>query len=163
MPSPRGWDVHHGNGTQDEFWEEPRVGFFSSHRWPFYPGSGRSEETGAGPGLGTTHNLPIEFGAPRQEQLAKFRAELELFAEKIKPQLVLISAGFDAHRADPIGSLGLETEDFRALTSMVLDVADVYAEGRVVSVLEGGYNPPVLAECVEAHLQELHDHASREA
>ncbi|MCC6124160.1 MAG: histone deacetylase [Pirellulales bacterium] len=149
------WDIHHGNGTQAVFWEDPRVGFLSIHRWPFYPGSGRADETGGGPGSGATVNLPIEYGTPRAEYLEIFSEALEAFAAKIKPQLVLISAGFDAHRQDPIGDLGLETEDFIALTGAVLNVAETYAGGLVVSVLEGGYDPPVLAECVEAHLREM--------
>jgi acetoin utilization deacetylase AcuC-like enzyme len=149
------WDVHHGNGTQDVFWRDSQVGFFSMHRYPFYPGSGAAGETGQGAGLGTTHNLPVRFGTPRADQLAAFRFELEEFANEIRPQLVLISAGFDSHRDDPVGSLGLESEDFSTLTEAVLDVAAVHAEGRVVSVLEGGYNPTALAACVGLHLEEL--------
>jgi acetoin utilization deacetylase AcuC-like enzyme len=149
------WDVHHGNGTQDTFYADGRVGYFSIHRWPFYPGTGAADETGTGDGLGATRNLPVAFGTPREVYRDRFRRELEDFAARIRPQLVLVSAGFDAHRADPIGSLGLEVEDFAMLTNIVCDVAAVHAEGRVVSVLEGGYNPPVLAECVETHLRGL--------
>lgn len=155
------WDVHHGNGTQDAFWTDPRVGFFSIHRWPFYPGTGDSDETGSGPGLAATVNVPVEFGTPRSKYLERFRAALEAFADRLKPQLLLISAGFDSHREDPVGSLELETEDFQQLTRMVLDVANTHAQGRVVSVLEGGYNPGVLAGCVEVHLQELLNEGSR--
>ena len=149
------WDVHHGNGTQDIFYADGRVGFLSIHRWPFYPGTGDSDETGTGAGLGTTVNLPTKFGTPREVYIQKFGAELEKLAARVRPQLVLVSAGFDSHRADPIGSLGLEIEDFTALTQIVNDVAAVHAGGRIVSLLEGGYNPPVLADCVEAHLREL--------
>ena len=149
------WDVHHGNGTQDVFYADGRVGFFSIHRWPFYPGSGDTDETGTGDGLGATRNLPITFGTPRKKYLDAFRSELESFVAKARPELVMISAGFDSHRADPIGSLGLEVEDFAELTKFVCDVAAVHCQGRVVSVLEGGYNPPVLAECVDAHLRGL--------
>lgn len=149
------WDVHHGNGTQDTFWRDAQVGFFSIHRWPFYPGTGRASETGEGPGLGTTMNLPTEFGISRRDYLDRFRGALETFAARIQPQLVLVSTGFDSHRADPIGSLGLESEDFSALTKVVLDVAEAFAGGRLVSVLEGGYNPQALAESVETHLSEL--------
>ena len=106
------WDIHHGNGTQATFWEDPKVGFLSIHRWPFYPGTGDADETGGGRGLGTTLNLPVEYGTPRKDYLALFGDNLEKFAAKIKPQLVLLSAGFDAHRLDPVGDLGLETEDF---------------------------------------------------
>jgi acetoin utilization deacetylase AcuC-like enzyme len=149
------WDVHHGNGTQATFWEDPQVGFLSIHRWPFYPGSGDANETGGGRGLGTTLNLPMELGTPREDYLATFSDNLEKFAARIKPQLVLLSAGFDTHRLDPVGNLGLETEDFIPLTNCVLDVADQYAGGKLVSVLEGGYNPEALADCVEVHLAEM--------
>jgi acetoin utilization deacetylase AcuC-like enzyme len=149
------WDVHHGNGTQDTFYRDGRVGFLSSHRWPFYPGTGDSEETGSGSGLGATRNLPVAFGTPRGAYLERFASELESFADQIRPQLVLVSAGFDSHRTDPIGSLGLETEDFATLTQIVRDIAATHADGRIVSVLEGGYNPPVLAECVATHLRVL--------
>lgn len=149
------WDVHHGNGTQDTFWTDPQVGFLSIHRFPFYPGSGDTDETGSGPGLGTTVNLPVPFGISRPAYLAGFRAQLEDLADKLRPQLVLISAGFDSHRDDPIGSLGLEIEDFQPLTEAVQSVAATHAGGRIVSVLEGGYNPGILAGCVEVHLNEL--------
>jgi acetoin utilization deacetylase AcuC-like enzyme len=155
------WDVHHGNGTQAAFWTEPQVGFLSIHRWPFYPGTGDSDETGAGPGLGSTVNLPVQFGTSRNDYLSLFRSALEKFADRLRPQLVLISAGFDSHRDDPVGSLGLEIEDFTALTRIVLDVANTHANGRVISVLEGGYNPGILAGCVEVHLRELLGNANK--
>ena len=151
------WDIHHGNGTQDMFWEDPQVGFFSIHRWPFYPGSGDRDETGGGPGLGTTVNLPVEFGISRKDYITLFSDQLDRFAAKIRPQMVFVSAGFDSHRRDPIGNLGLETEDFGLLTEAVLDVADTHADGKLVSVLEGGYNPDALAECVEIHLATMLD------
>jgi acetoin utilization deacetylase AcuC-like enzyme len=149
------WDVHHGNGTQDAFYADEQVGFLSIHRWPFYPGTGDEDETGTAAGLGFTSNLPVAFGTPREVYLDHFRRELEKFSERVRPQLVLISAGFDAHREDPIGSLELEIEDFAVLTRYVLDVAAVHAGGRVVSVLEGGYNTGILAGCVETHLREM--------
>ncbi|HEV2971444.1 MAG TPA: histone deacetylase [Pirellulales bacterium] len=149
------WDVHHGNGTQEIFWRDAAVGFFSVHRWPFYPGSGASDETGSGPGLGTTLNLPLAFGTPRDDYIERFTGEVTRMADRLRPQLILLSAGFDSHRADPIGSLGLETEDFATLTAAVRDVAQAHAGGRIVSVLEGGYNPAVLAECVGLHLEGL--------
>jgi acetoin utilization deacetylase AcuC-like enzyme len=149
------WDVHHGNGTQDLFWEDGQVGFFSIHRYPFYPGTGDADETGSGRGLGTKLNVPVSFGTSRQEFHAKFERALEDIARRVQPELVLISAGFDAHRLDPIGSLGLESEDFGPLTRAVVDVAQQYAGGRIVSVLEGGYNADAVAECVDIHLHEL--------
>jgi acetoin utilization deacetylase AcuC-like enzyme len=152
------FDVHHGNGTQETFWEDGRVGFLSIHRWPFYPGTGDSDESGAGRGLGWISNVPVAFGTPGNEYHERFERALVALAAKVRPQLVLISAGFDAHRQDPIGSLELETEDFGQLTKTVLEVAREHAGGRVVSLLEGGYNPARLAESVEVHLAELLAH-----
>lgn len=149
------WDVHHGNGTQDMFWTDEQVGFFSIHRWPFYPGTGDSDETGGGRGLGYTRNLPIQYGTSRDDYLATFAQELEDFASRVKPQLVLLSAGFDAHRQDPIGSLQLETEDFAELTDIVKQIAAAHSGGKLVSVLEGGYHPDRLAESVGLHLKGL--------
>ncbi|MFI4850074.1 MAG: histone deacetylase [Gimesia chilikensis] len=149
------WDVHHGNGTQDLFYEEDQVYFFSAHRHPFYPGTGMGDETGTGKGLGTIWNLPLAFGISREDYFEQFERMLLQAAEKCQPELVLISAGFDAHKEDPIGSLGLETEDFGRLTRLVAGVANQYCKGRIVSLLEGGYNPQRLAESVVCHLQEL--------
>ncbi len=149
------WDVHHGNGTQDVFYEDGQVGFFSAHRFPFYPGTGRKTETGHGAGLGTTFNLPLKFGISRGDYLSAFESMLTQAAEHMRPELVIISTGFDAHAEDPVGSLGLETEDFERLTQLVQQVADTHANGRLVSLLEGGYNVDRLAEGVELHLRTL--------
>jgi acetoin utilization deacetylase AcuC-like enzyme len=149
------WDVHHGNGTQDIFYADDGVFFLSIHRYPFYPGTGSADETGTGRGLGYTLNIPVRFGTPRQEYHRLFLQGLERAASISRPELVLISAGFDAHREDPIGSLGLEVEDFAELTRWVQEVAEVHAQGRVVSCLEGGYHLDRLAECVEVHLRQL--------
>ena len=149
------WDVHHGNGTQEMFYDDPRVAFFSIHRYPFYPGSGARDETGTGAGLGLTRNIPLAFGTSRSDYLAAFRQGLEAMADQVRPELVILSAGFDAHAEDPVGNLGLEVEDFEEMTRMVLDVAEVHAGGRLVSVLEGGYNVSILAGCVAAHLQAM--------
>ncbi|HVW01445.1 MAG TPA: histone deacetylase, partial [Planctomycetaceae bacterium] len=104
------WDVHHGNGTQDLFYESDQIWFYSVHRYPFYPGTGAAQETGTGRGLGATFNLPLPFGILRNEFRDQFAQMLTTAADRCRPELVLLSAGFDAHRADPIGSLGLETE-----------------------------------------------------
>jgi acetoin utilization deacetylase AcuC-like enzyme len=151
------WDVHHGNGTQDIFYEDPAVMFFSIHRYGngFYPGTGAATETGQGRGLGYTLNEPIRYGTSRKDYHDHFTRALEKAADKIKPELVLISAGFDAHVKDPIGSLGLEVEDFATLSKQVLEVARTHSQGRLVSCLEGGYHLEALAESVEAHLKEL--------
>ncbi|MFI4876042.1 MAG: histone deacetylase, partial [Blastopirellula sp. JB062] len=132
------WDVHHGNGTQDAFWRNEQVGFLSVHRYPFYPGTGDSLEIGEGDGLGYTRNVPLKAGVSRRDFIAQFERALQDMTAKIKPQLVLLSAGFDAHAADPVGNLGLETEDYAELTQIVLDAASVYADGKLVSILEGG-------------------------
>ncbi len=149
------WDVHHGNGTQDIFYDDDSIGFFSIHRFPFYPGSGDRDETGTGRGLGTTWNLPISMGTPRESFLKSFESSLNAAIQKMKPELILLSAGFDAHRLDPIGSLGLETEDFGTLTQMVKSAALAECDGRIVSLLEGGYDPKALADSVQIHLNEL--------
>ncbi len=149
------WDVHHGNGTQEIFYEEEQVTFFSAHRFPFYPGTGDDSETGSGKGLGTVFNLPVEFGTSRGDYHSAFEQMLNDSAKRCRPELILVSAGFDAHKLDPIGSLGLETEDFARLTESVLNVADQHSEGRCVSLLEGGYNVDALAESVEQHLKVL--------
>ena len=151
------WDVHHGNGSQDIFFARPEVFFFSIHRYGngFYPGTGAHDESGTGPGLGYTRNVPLPFGTPREVYFDAFTQALEQSADKARPELVLISAGFDAHRNDPIGSLGLDTDDFRRLTELVLQIADVHCQGRVVSCLEGGYNLHALGESVDVHLETL--------
>jgi acetoin utilization deacetylase AcuC-like enzyme len=149
------FDVHHGNGTQEIFYESSRVGYLSIHRYPFYPGTGARNETGAGAGLGHTLNIPLPHGTPRREYHAAFRAGLEKLAGRIRPELVLISAGFDAHAEDPVGDLGLDIEDFTILTDELVAVAKTHAEGRIVSVLEGGYNVPILAGSVAVHLRAL--------
>lgn len=149
------WDVHHGNGTQDLFYDRDDVWLFSAHRSPFYPGTGAADETGTGRGVGATWNLPLEFGVGRHDYRERFATMLDDVATRCRPELVILSAGFDAHAADPIGSLELETEDFGFLTSLVQEVAKTYAQGRLLSVLEGGYNLLALAESVEVHLQTL--------
>jgi acetoin utilization deacetylase AcuC-like enzyme len=148
------WDVHHGNGTQDIFYDDPTVFFLSIHRYGygFYPGTGAADETGSGSGLGTTLNVPIRFGTSRGDYHDCFVRALETAADQVKPELVMVSAGFDAHRLDPIGNLGLETEDYAVLTRQVLDVAQAHAGGRLVSCLEGGYHWQATAESVQAHL-----------
>jgi acetoin utilization deacetylase AcuC-like enzyme len=149
------WDVHHGNGTQEIFWDDAQVGFFSIHRWPFYPGTGAADEIGGGAALGTKLNVPITYGTSRADYIAAFVTALEQIAARMQPELILISAGFDTHKLDPVGSLDLETADFQTLTRHVVEIANRYAGGRIVSVLEGGYHPAALADCVELHVHEL--------
>ena len=149
------FDVHHGNGTQEMFYDDPAVAFYSIHRAPFYPGTGAADETGSGPGLGWTYNRPVTYGTSRKAILDAFRSDLERFADRTRPELILLSAGFDAHAEDPVGDLGLETEDFQELTKIVMDVAETHAGGRVVAVLEGGYNTSRLAGCVEVAIDAM--------
>ena len=149
------WDVHHGNGTQDIFYSDGTVYFLSLHRSPFYPGTGDAHETGTGRGLGWTSNVPLAFGISREKYIESFEKSLSRAVEQCRPQLILLSAGFDAHREDPVGSLGLEVEDFATLTKLVVDASSITAGGRIVSLLEGGYHVDRLAESVELHLQTL--------
>jgi acetoin utilization deacetylase AcuC-like enzyme len=154
------WDVHHGNGTQDIFFADPSVTFLSIHRYGngFYPGTGAADETGTGAGLGHTVNVPVRFGTSRQDYLAHFKSAVEKTADHARPEVLLLSAGFDAHVRDPIGSLGLETEDYTEMTRFLLDVAATHCHGRLVSCLEGGYDLNALAESVETHFTELLDY-----
>lgn len=149
------WDVHHGNGTQDIFYDRDDVVFFSIHRFPFYPGTGNADEAGSGQGRGATVNVPVRFGTSRSAYLELFQRGVERALAVGKPDLVLISAGFDAHASDPVGNLGLATEDYETMTRLIAEIARSCCHGRIVSCLEGGYNPPALAASVEAHLSVL--------
>ncbi|MCM2371812.1 histone deacetylase family protein [Aporhodopirellula aestuarii] len=149
------FDVHHGNGTQDIFWDDASVGYFSMHRDNFWPHTGSAKETGAGAGRGTTKNVPVPMGTPRAQQREMFAREVTEFADRIKPELVIASAGFDAHVDDPVGSLGLHTEDFGDIAKTLLNVAAKHASGRLVSVLEGGYNPEALSDSITVYLETL--------
>jgi acetoin utilization deacetylase AcuC-like enzyme len=149
------WDVHHGNGTQDIFYDDGSVFFFSTHQSPLYPSTGAANETGAGTGKGTTLNCPLSVGSGKKEIIGAFRDKLVPAMEKFKPELVLISAGFDSRRGDPLGGFLLDDEDFAELTKLMLDLARDHAKGRVVSMLEGGYNLTGLASAATAHVQAL--------
>jgi acetoin utilization deacetylase AcuC-like enzyme len=149
------WDVHHGNGTQDVFWEDGRVGFFSIHRFPFYPGSGKKDETGSNAGLGWIANEPVPADIALTKFTERFSSGIEALAKKVQPELILLSAGFDAHRADPVGSLCLTDADFGMLTKVVQQLANSYCDGKIVSLLEGGYNLDHLPMSVNAHLEQL--------
>jgi len=146
------WDVHHGNGTQDAFYSDPSVLFFSMHRFPFYPGSGRSDETGSGKAKGTKINKPIRYGTSAEEYITIFEKVMNGPVKDFAPEFVLISAGFDGHVDDPIGGLCLREDDFGKLTEITKKVAHETCGGRIVSTLEGGYNLEVLAKCVASHL-----------
>lgn len=149
------WDVHHGNGTQNIFWNDADVAYFSIHRFPFYPGTGSAEEIGDGPGKGNIFNLPIDMKMSVEQALHMAEVYLENAAKKIKPDWILVSCGFDAYENDPIGGLGFQTEHYRRLTKMIRKLADQYSQGRIVSALEGGYALDALGPLAEAHIDEL--------
>lgn len=146
------FDVHHGNGTQDLLWNEPRTLFCSSHQMPLYPGSGAATETGA---HGNVLNHPLPEGCSTNTMRAAYGGEILPAIEAFGPDLILISAGFDAHRADPLANLMWEVDDFRWLTMRICDVADKVCDGRIVSTLEGGYDLDALAASVAAHIEVL--------
>jgi acetoin utilization deacetylase AcuC-like enzyme len=149
------WDVHHGNGTQDIFYSDGSVFFFSTHQHPWYPGTGAPNETGEGAGEGTTLNCPFPAGSGRKEILGAFQEKLMAAAESFKPGLVLISAGFDSRIGDPLGNFLLTDSDFTDLTNVMREIADKHAGGRLVSLLEGGYSLEGLAAGVRAHVAAL--------
>ena len=149
------WDVHHGNGTQAAFYSDPMVLYFSTHQEPCYPGTGRADETGRGPGDGATINVPLAAGSGDAELLDAFERRLVPAADQFRPQLMLISAGFDAHRDDPLASLNVTESGYAALTRLIVDLARRHCDGRIVSVLEGGYELRALSASVEAHLRAL--------
>jgi acetoin utilization deacetylase AcuC-like enzyme len=149
------WDVHHGNGTQEIFYQDGSVLFFDTHQHPWYPGTGSREETGAGPGLGATINCPFPAGAGRQEILTAFQTKLVDAASRFKPELIMISAGFDSRLGDPLGEFRLTDEDFADLTGVMLELAGEYAGNRLVAVLEGGYDLEGLKKASTAHVQRL--------
>lgn len=150
------WDVHHGNGTQDIFYEDGSVLFFSTHQSPWYPGTGDASEQGAGDGAGKTINCPLPAGSGAVEIVGAFRNILLPAAQEFQPDLILISAGFDSRIDDPLGQFLLIDKDFSDLTCMMTDLAGKYCDGRVVSVLEGGYNLEGLASAAETHVRALH-------
>ena len=152
------WDVHHGNGTQDIFYEDGSVFFFSTHQAPWYPGTGDASERGEGKGEGTTLNMPFPSGAGRAEILGGFQERLLTIADEFRPELVLISAGFDSRLGDPLGQFRLTDEDFQDLTEVMMEIAEKHAGGRLVSLLEGGYSLTGLAAGVAAHVHKLAGH-----
>jgi acetoin utilization deacetylase AcuC-like enzyme len=149
------WDVHHGNGTQGIFFDDPTVFFFSMHQYPWYPGTGSAGETGFGRGKGFTMNVPVKARTPARSQKEMFTRAIERISSSFKPDLIMISAGFDAHASDPLGQLLIEDEDFVEMTRLVKDWANESCQGRVVSALEGGYNLQTLGQTVRAHVAAL--------
>ncbi len=149
------WDVHHGNGTQMVFEEDDTVLYFSTHQFPYYPGSGARSERGRGRGLGFTLNVPLPPGSGDRDYLRVFRDELIPAIDSFRPEAILISAGFDAHERDPLASMALTESGYAGMTEIVNDAAARHCGGRIISLLEGGYDLQALALSVEAHLVSL--------
>ena len=149
------WDVHHGNGTQAEFYDDPNVLYFSVHQYPFYPGSGAEAEKGAGKGLNYTINVPLPAGSGDADYIRVFEEKLRGAALAFSPEFVLISAGFDAHKDDLLGQMAVTADGFAQLTQIVTGIAQRCCKGRIVSVLEGGYHLGGLGESVESHIRAL--------
>ncbi len=149
------WDVHHGNGTQHIFYSDKSVLYISTHQYPFYPGTGSRTERGIDEGEGYTLNIPIFAGAGEEEYSEAFSEEILPSLDNYHPDLIIISAGFDAHRDDPLANLNLTEESFAKFTSIIREHAERLCHGRIVSILEGGYNLTALARSVESHLRVL--------
>ncbi len=144
------WDVHHGNGTQHSFEQDSSILYISLHQHPHYPGTGASSECGSGPGKGYTINIPMRAGSSEKEYIPAFQHSIIPAIDTFKPEIILISAGFDAHRNDPLSSIRLNTETFGEFTKMLMAVADAHSHGRIISFLEGGYNLQALADSVRS-------------
>jgi acetoin utilization deacetylase AcuC-like enzyme len=149
------FDVHHGNGTQEIFQSDPGVLFISTHQFPYYPGTGAAGDTGRGEGIGYTVNVPLEAGATDHDYLSVFGGAVLPVLREFHPELILVSAGFDAHEQDPLAQMRVTTEGFRRLTGMLRDAADRLCGGRLVLVTEGGYALSALAASLDAALQVL--------
>jgi acetoin utilization deacetylase AcuC-like enzyme len=149
------WDVHHGNGTQNIFWSDPSVFYFSIHQYPHYPGTGSENEIGGGEGEGFTFNMPMCAGSGELEYIEAFENILYPMAVKFAPEFVFISAGFDAHEEDPLAQINLTEAGYKRMTEVVLKLAAECCDGRLVSVLEGGYNLTSLSVSVEKHILAL--------
>ena len=149
------WDVHHGNGTQNSFYSDPSVYYSSTHQYPFYPGTGNKDETGTGDGLGSTLNFPLDAFNGDQTYLDIIENKLIPEIQSYKPDLIIISAGFDAHADDPLGQMRVSSEGYGKMTAMILKVAEEVCGGRLLSMLEGGYNHTALAESVHEHVNVL--------
>ncbi|MCG8324888.1 MAG: histone deacetylase, partial [Thiotrichales bacterium] len=149
------WDVHHGNGTQHLFEEDPSVLYISTHQYPYYPGTGAYTEDGIGKGKGATLNCPMPAGADDVMYETAFMEKILPGIDEFRPDSIIISAGFDAHRQDPLAQINLSTEFFGWMTSRIMEKADAYCDGRILSALEGGYNLQMLPLCVAEHLSVL--------
>jgi acetoin utilization deacetylase AcuC-like enzyme len=149
------WDAHHGNGTQNAFYQDPTVYYFSVHQFPHYPGTGKEDETGEKEGTGFTLNMPMAAGSGDLEYREAFEDILYPAAKQFLPDFILISAGFDGHKDDPLSNLNLTAEGYQSLTQIIVDLAKECCQGKLASILEGGYNLKAFSESVEAHLTAL--------
>jgi acetoin utilization deacetylase AcuC-like enzyme len=149
------WDVHHGNGTQHLFEDDPSVLYISTHQYPFYPGTGSYSETGIGRGIGATLNCPMPAGANDLDYETVFIEQILPKIDQFQPEFILISAGFDAHQADPLANINLSTASFGWMTERLMEKANKHCNNRIISLLEGGYNLDALARCVGIHLENL--------
>jgi acetoin utilization deacetylase AcuC-like enzyme len=149
------WDVHHGNGTQHSFYNDPSVYYASAHQYPFYPGTGDADETGSGDGLGTTLNFPMRAYSGDEDYMDHIENKLIPEMIRFKPDLIIISAGFDAHQRDPLANIELTTECFGDMTDRIKLAADEICGGRLISMLEGGYDYQALSDSVLTHLKHL--------
>ncbi|MCF6147915.1 MAG: histone deacetylase [Candidatus Kuenenia sp.] len=149
------WDVHHGNGTQDAFYDDPTVMYFSMHRYPFYPGTGAKDEKGDGEGKGFNINIPLPLDTKPEKYIELFSEIISGSVNKFAPEFIILSSGFDTYKRDPIGGLNLKIEDFHTLTQIVMEAAEKHCDGMLLSCLEGGYNLTDIPLCVEAHLKGL--------
>ena len=145
------FDVHHGNGTQEIFFNDESVAYASSHEFPLFPGTGSNEETG----VGNIFNAPLKAGMKAKEFLKIFDQKILKSIDKFKPEVILISAGFDAHTRDPLANINLESEDFYRITKQIVDLGNIHSKGRVISFLEGGYDLLALSESIKQHLLAL--------
>jgi acetoin utilization deacetylase AcuC-like enzyme len=152
------WDVHHGNGTQHIFEKDDSVFYYSIHQFPFYPGTGSQNETGLEMGTGYTLNRPMKYGCMDSDYINAIETDLNKIPENFKPDLIIISAGFDAHKNDPLAGILLTDKGFVQMTEFISKMAWKYCDGKILSVLEGGYNLNALASSVEAHLEVLLKH-----
>ena len=151
------WDLHHGNGTQHIFYDDPRVLYFSTHQYPYYPGTGGINEIGRGKGEGYTVNVPLHGGAGDDEYVKIFRQILGPVAMEYNPDLIILSAGFDIYFQDPLGGMRVTAEGFAALMRILMNIADFCCHGRLVAVLEGGYHVQGLTKSVKLVLEEMLD------
>jgi acetoin utilization deacetylase AcuC-like enzyme len=149
------FDAHHGNGTQQHFYDRPEVGYVSVHEYPAFPGTGGADEIGADEGLGSNRNVPLVAGADDAVFCAALEGALEEVGSRLRPEVVLVSAGFDAHAGDPLAGIRLSEAGYRRLTSAVVAAAQRWSEGRVLSFLEGGFDLQALANCARIHVEEL--------